>query len=360
MSESTPEKSPRLGVALIGYGFVGKTMHAPFITATEGLELVVVASSNSQKVHNDFPSVQVTDSVDAAITHPDVDLVVIASPNQTHFPLAKRALEAKKHVVVDKPFTLNLEDARELINLATQQQCLLSVFQNRRWDSDFLAMKTYIEAGKIGKVVHFESHIDRFRPKVLDRWREQSQPGSGLWFDIGPHLVDQALQLFGLPETVEANISLLREGAQADDWAHVILNYPNHRVILHCSMMTAGGHLRFVAHGTEGSLVKTSPDQQEPQLLAGILPHSEQWGKDSDETIYYPADGKKTLLPTPAGDQCLFYQGIYNALRNGGKNPVSGLEGLAVMAVIDAAFKASHSGQRQTLALSPQEVSQLD
>ncbi|MBT0723280.1 oxidoreductase [Rosenbergiella sp. S61] len=359
MSQLPLQTGPRIKVALIGYGFVGKTFHGPLISAIEGLELIVVASSDSEKVHKDYPDVEVIASAEAAITHPHVDLVVIASPNQTHASLAKLALLANKHVVVDKPFTLDLPEARELIQLATQQQRLLSVFHNRRWDSDFLAIKTYIQAGKIGNIAHFESHMDRFRPQVRDRWREQAQPGSGLWFDIGPHLVDQTLQLFGLPDSVEGNICLLREGAQIDDWAHVVLNYPKHRVILHCSMLAAGGSLRFVAHGTEGSLVKTCIDQQESQLAAGILPGSETWGQDNDEVIYYCPEGKSHLLPTPAGDQRLYYQGIANALRQGDNNPVPAVEALAVMAVIEAAVSASQSGTRQGLALTEQEIAQL-
>lgn len=359
MTQVLQQTVPRIKVALIGYGFVGKTFHAPLISAIEGLELFIIASSDSEKVHHDYPAVEVIANAEAAITHPEVDLVVIASPNATHAPLAKLALETNKHVVVDKPFTLDLAEARELIEVANRQQRLLSVFHNRRWDSDFLAIKTYLLAGRIGSIAHFESHMDRFRPQVRDRWREKAQPGSGLWFDIGPHLVDQALQLFGLPQSVEGNICLLREGAQIDDWAHVVLNYTQHRVILHCSMLAAGGSLRFVAHGTEGSLVKAGIDQQEAQLAAGVLPTSDTWGQDDDQVIYYCSEGKAHSLATPAGDQSRYYQGIADALRQGAPNPVSGVEALAVMAVIEAAVAASQSGQRQVLALTEHEIAQL-
>jgi len=359
MSQVTQQTTSRIKVALIGYGFVGKTFHAPLISAIEDLELAIVASSDSEKVHKDYPAVEVIADITTAITHPDIDLVVIASPNTTHAPLAKQALLANKHVVVDKPFTLDLAEARELIDIANQQQRLLSVFHNRRWDSDFLAIKTYLQAGKIGAVAHFESHMDRFRPQVRDRWREQAQPGSGLWFDIGPHLIDQTLQLFGLPDSVEGNICLLREDAQIDDWAHVTLNYPKHRVILHCSMLAAGGSSRFIVHGTEGSLVKAGIDQQEAQLASGVLPGSDNWGRDDDEVIYYCPEGKQQKLATPAGDQSLYYQGIAQALRQAKDNPVSGVEALAVMAVLEAAMTASQSGQRQELALTEQEFAQL-
>ena len=359
MSQVPSPKAPSLKVALIGYGFVGKTFHAPLIAATRGLELTVIASSDSQKVHHDYPDVEVIASPEEAVTDPDIDIVVIASPNATHAPLAKRALLANKHVIVDKPFTLDLAEARELIQVADHQQRLLSVFHNRRWDSDYLVIKHAIEAGTIGDVAQFESHIDRFRPEVRDRWREHAQPGSGLWFDIGPHLVDQTLQLFGLPDTVDGNISLLRQGAKIDDWAHVVLNYPNHRVILHCSMLAAGGSLRFVVHGNAGSLVKRKADQQEAQLVAGLRPGSSEWGKDGDELIHYSAQGEASYLPTPAGDQSRYYQGIVDALSPGGKNPVTPVEALAVMAVIEAAVKSSESGTRQSLALTAEEVAQF-
>ena len=359
MSQAPHQSTPRIKVALIGYGFVGKTFHAPLISAIAGLELFIIASSDSEKVHHDYPGAEVIADPEAAITHPEVDLVVIASPNATHAPLAKVALLANKHVVVDKPFTLDLAEARELIEIADQQHRLLSVFHNRRWDSDFLAIKRYLQAGKIGTIAQFESHMDRFRPQVRDRWREKAQPGSGLWFDIGPHLVDQALQLFGLPDSVEGNICLLREGAQIDDWAHVVLNYAKHRVILHCSMLAAGGSLRFVAHGTEGSLVKAGIDQQEAQLAAGVRPGSDTWGQDGDQVIYYCPEGKPHPLTTPAGDQSRYYQGIADAIRLAAPNPVSGVEALAVMAVMEAAVAASQSGQRQVVALTEQEIAQL-
>ena len=257
-----------INIALIGYGFVGKTFHAPLIQSVDGLNLAIVASRDEEKVKRDLPDVTVIASPEEAIQHPDVDLVVIASPNATHAPLARLALHAGKHVVVDKPFTLDMQEARELIALAEEKQRVLSVFHNRRWDSDYLGVKQVIEQGLIGKVKHFESHFDRFRPEVRVRWREQNVPGSGLWFDLGPHLIDQTLQLFGLPQSVQGNIATLREGAEINDWAHVVLNYPEHKVVLHCSMLVAGGVARFTVHGDKASVVKAHIDQQEDQVLA--------------------------------------------------------------------------------------------
>jgi predicted dehydrogenase len=352
-------KAKTINIALIGYGFVGKTFHAPLIQSIEGLTLAVVSSRDEEKVKRDLPNVLVVATPEEAIQHPDVDLVVIASPNATHAPLAALALNAGKHVVVDKPFTLDMQEARELIALADEKQRLLSVFHNRRWDSDFLGIKQVIEEGRLGKVKLFESHIDRFRPEVRVRWREQNVPGSGLWFDLGPHLIDQTLQLFGLPQSVQGNIATLRDGAEINDWAHVVLNYPEHKVILHASMLVAGGTSRFTVHGDKASVVKSRIDQQEAQLLAGVIPGSESWGEDSDDMVLFDAAGDATRLKTPKGDQRQYYINVRDALTGTIGNPVHPVEALAVMAVLEAAVRSSETGSTQTLDLTAEERSQL-
>ncbi len=359
MSNVTAQAGKTLNVALIGYGFSGKTFHAPLLRATPCLRLQFVASRDAQKVQADLPDVQVIADPYQAIAHPEVDLVVIASPNATHAPLARYALENNKHVVVDKPFTLDMKEARELIELANLRRRQISVFHNRRWDSDYLGVRQVIEQGRIGRVVQFESHIDRFRPQVRERWREQNAPGGGLWFDIGPHLIDQALQLFGLPDSVQGNIATLRDDAKIDDWAHVVLNYPAHRVILHSSMLVSGGVSRFSVHGTKGSVVKQRADRQESQLAAGMVPGSAGWGEDNDGLILYAGDEDPLPLPTPAGDQRQFYIQVCDALNGMGANPVPPLQSLAVMAVLEAAVQASQSGSNHALALSEAEVAAL-
>lgn len=348
-------KAKTINIALIGYGFVGKTFHAPLIQSIEGLTLAVVSSRDEEKVKRDLPDVLVVATPEEAIQHPDVDLVVIASPNATHAPLAALALNAGKHVVVDKPFTLDMQEARELIALADEKQRLLSVFHNRRWDSDFLGIKQVIEEGRLGKVKLFESHIDRFRPEVRVRWREQNVPGSGLWFDLGPHLIDQTLQLFGLPQSVQGNIATLRAGAEINDWAHVVLNYPEHKVILHASMLVAGGTSRFTVHGDKASVVKARIDQQEAQLLAGVIPGSESWGEDSDDMVLFDAAGDATRLKTPKGDQRQYYINVRDALTGTIGNPVHPVEALAVMAVLEAAVRSSETGTTQMLELTAEE-----
>jgi predicted dehydrogenase len=336
-------------VALIGYGFVGKTVHAPLIEATTGLRLAVVASRQKEIVLSELPAVEVTDP-QTALAHENVDLVVIASPNDSHFSLALAALQAGKHVVVDKPFTTTLAEARELSALSYAQGRLLSVFHNRRWDSDFLTVRNVIGQGLLGDVLHFESHMDRFRPQVRDRWRELPGPGSGLWFDVGPHLVDQALQLFGMPQKITATLANQRAGAQTDDWAHVLLDYGTRKVILHCSLLVASGSPRFTIHGTRGSLIKRLPDPQESQLRAGMRPNDPQWGIDSDCASVFDGEGSPREIESQRGDYGEYYRAIVMALNTGSPNPVLPEDAINVMAVLEAA--ATSSAQGATISFS--------
>ena len=248
-----------LNVALLGYGYAGKTFHAPLIAATPGLRLAAVASSDPAKVRADLPDATVLPDAAAVLAQADLDLVVIATPNDTHADLARRALEAGRHVVVDKPFTLTLAEARELADLAASAGRVLSVFHNRRWDADFLTLRRLVADGTLGEVLALESRFDRFRPEVRKRWREAAIPGGGLWYDLGPHLVDQALRLFGPPDAVYADLALQRPGAEAVDYCHVLLRYPRRRVVLHASMLVAGDSPRFAAHGLRGQLPQARP-----------------------------------------------------------------------------------------------------
>ncbi len=343
-------------LALIGYGFSGKTYHVPLIQSVPGLELTVVSSSRPDEVRRDLPLVQVVAQPEDIFTRTDVDLVVIASPNEFHTPLATAALHADKHVVVDKPFALTLAEARGLAELSRKKQKLLSVFQNRRWDSDFLAMKALVKENRLGEVLHFESHYNRFRPEVRNRWRERIAPGAGLWYDLGPHLVDQALDLFGLPKKISASFAIQRPGAQIDDWVHVLLDYGRLRVIFHCSMLVAGGIPRMALHGTQGSWVKYGFDIQESQLLRGMHPGDPDWGKDPLPGLFYDGSGGPGKeLPVPRSDQSQYYKGIRDALLEGKANPVTPIQAIAVMAVLETAIQSATTGQVLPLPLTDQE-----
>ena len=343
-------------IALIGYGFVGKTFHAPLLKAVQGLEIAVVSSRHPDNVLADLPQAKVVSNPEEAACHSGVDLVVIASPNETHFPLAAAALRAGKHVVVDKPFTITLAEARQLAALAREERRLLSVFQNRRWDSEFLGALAVIEDGRLGEVLHFESHMDRFRPEVRVRWREVAGPGAGLWYDLGPHLIDQALQLFGLPQTISANLTKQRPQAQTDDWFHVLLNYERLRVLLHGSLLVAGGTPRMAMHGTRGSWFKYGIDVQEQQLISGLVPGQPGWGEDPRSGLFYNgSDDQPVELPLPKGDQRQYYLKIRDAILNQRSNPVPPVQAVAVMAVLETAIKSSEKGQVLQLPLTEPE-----
>ncbi|MGN6739980.1 oxidoreductase [Dyella sp.] len=350
-----PSAFPKLRLGLIGYGYAGKTFHVPLIRSTPGLELAAVASRDAAKVHADLPTIRVHDTPAALIADDSLDVVVIATPNDTHAPLAADALRAGRHVVIDKPMALDLTEARTLIALAGDSPGTLSVFHNRRWDSDYLAVKQGIDEGTIGEVMHFESHIDRYRPTVRSRWRESAGPGAGIWYDLGPHLVDQALQLFGLPERVHAALATQRAGGLSDDWAHVRLDYGARQVIMHASMLVAGGARRFVVHGTRGSLIKTGADRQEAQLLAGLTPGAAGWGDDADTLTVIDAHGHERALPVAAGDQRRYYAALRDAIAGKSSWPVTPIEALAVMAVIDTGFASQREGRALPLPLTDAE-----
>jgi predicted dehydrogenase len=343
-------------VGLIGYGYAGKTFHAPLIQSVAGLKLMIVGSSKRDEVLADFPEVTVYSAMEEVATHPEVDLLVIASPNESHYTLAAAALQAGKHVVVDKPFTVKVADARALVQLAEERGRLLSVFHNRRWDSEVLATRAIVQSGVLGQISHFETHIDRFRPQVRQRWREKTGPGAGLWFDLGPHLIDQAVQLFGLPETINASFAVLRRGGETDDWAHVQLNYRSLRVILHTSLLVSGGLPRSVLHGTLGSWAKFGADVQEKQLVAGMLPASPGFGNDPDPGILYEgASGKQTKIPAPDANQAAYYLGIRDALWGRQRNPVAPEEASAVMSILDTSFQSGTEGRVLPLQLTDKE-----
>jgi len=343
-------------VGLIGYGYAGKTFHAPLIQSVTGLKLTVVGSSKRDTVLADLPGVTVCSNMEEAATHAEVDLLVIASPNESHYPLAAAALRAGKHVVVDKPFTVKLADARSLVELARERGRLLSVFHNRRWDSEVLAAKAIVESAVLGEISHFETHIDRFRPQVRQRWREQTGAGAGLWFDLGPHLIDQAVQLFGLPESINASFAVLRKGGETDDWAHVQLNYRSLRVILHTSLLASGGGPRSLLHGTLGSWAKFGADVQEKQLVAGVRPGSPGFGADPDPGILYEGStGKQTRIPAPAVNQAEYYVGIREALWGRQPNPVPPEQASAVMSLLDTSFQSGGAGRVLPLQLTDRE-----
>jgi predicted dehydrogenase len=344
-----------LNVALLGYGFAGKTFHAPLIDSAAGLRLAVVVSSDAEKVRKDVPGVTVFGSPDAAFANPEIDLIVVATPNRTHFDLAQRALQAGKHVVVDKPFTIYSSEAQQLIDLAKKQERVLSVFQSRRWDADFLTLRGLMADDQLGEVMYFESRYDRFRVEVRQRWRELAGPGSGIWYDLGSHLLDQALQLFGFPEAIFADLGMQREGATATDYFHVLLRYSRRRVILHGSMLVPAVTARFSVHGLRASYIKYGMDAQEQQLKAGVRPGDPHWGSDpQDGTLITPRGEsvESRTVPTTPGNYLAFYTELRDAIRAGSPNPVPPEQALAVIAALELGVESSEAKREVKFSLS--------
>ncbi|WP_426818223.1 oxidoreductase [Winslowiella sp. 2C04] len=344
--------SDKVRVGLVGYGFASKTFHAPLIAGTSEMELAAVSSSDAAKVHADWPAMQVVADPQTLFDDPTIQVIVIPTPNDTHFPLAKAALNAGKHVVVDKPFTVTLAEARELDALAKTKGLLLSVFHNRRWDSDFLTLKALLADGTLGEVRYLESHFDRFRPEVRQRWREMKGAGSGIWFDLGPHVIDQALQLFGKPDAINVDMAELRPGAQTTDYFHAVLTYPQRRVVLHGSMLVAAESARFQVHGTRGSYIKYGLDPQEDRLKDGARPPQEDWGYDMRDGVLTLAEGEvmveKTLLTIP-GNYPAYYAAIRDAVNGTGSNPVTAEEAIQVMELIELGLQSAEKGQTLSL-----------
>lgn len=326
--------SAPIRVGLVGYGLAGSAFHAPLIRACGRLELSAVLTSR------DVPRrVGLLDDLMERS-----DLVVIASPNQTHFPIARQALETGRHVVVDKPFTVDVAEADELIRIARERQVVLTVFHNRRWDADFLTVRDVLP--KLGEILLFEANWDRFRPAVKQGWREKPEPGSGVLNDLGPHLIDQALQLFGTPDAIDADIVAQREGALVDDYFDLGLHYGARRVCLRSSTLVAAPRPRFAVHGTSGSFIKHGLDPQESQLKSGMNPRDHDFGVDSNHGSLIFPDGHAESVPTKRGNYLAFYEAVADAIGDGAPPPVSPEGARDGLALIALARWAAQQGRR--------------
>lgn len=329
-----------INVAVVGFGNAGKTFHAPLVSTEPGLALHTVVSSRPAEVRAVWPDVRVVPDYATVLADPAIGLIVLATPDALHARQATAALDAGKAVVIDKPFALTLADARRLVELSEATGLLLSVFQNRRWDADFLALQAELASGRLGQIVTVESRYDRHRPLVRDRWREND--GDGVWMDLGPHLVDQILTLFGLPDAITCDLAIQRPGGLTPDWVHAVLRYPDKRVVLNAAMLCAAPDLRFAVHGTLGSWLKSGLDVQEDQSKAGLAVGAPGWGVDRKPGTFVDGEtGERTPAPGPAGDYRHYYAGIASALRGEGPPPVTARQALSVMEVLDAGLRSS-------------------
>ncbi len=333
-------------VGVIGYGYSAKTFHMPLIKTSKSLELAAISSSQKETVGVKYPHVSIFETAQGLITSGNLELVVITAPNDVHYQLAKQCLENGINVVLEKPMVTTSLEAEELVNIAKERSLILSVFHNRRWDGDFLTVKKLLDNNLIGDIRFFESHFDRFRPTVRQRWREQPGQGSGIWFDLGSHLVDQAISIFGSPEAITARCLPLREGSKTTDYFHVLLHYKNLEVVLHASSFSAAPNNRFRVEGTKGSYVKYGLDPQEEQLKNGITPNQSSYGVEIAEHygIFY-SDSSSELIETKDGCYHQYYSGITEAIQSGGSNPVNPEDIVEVLRILELAEKSSINGE---------------
>ncbi len=337
-----------LKLGLMGYGFAGATFHAPAITHSGRTSVAVIASSQVDKARADYPQARIVADFDALLACDDIGCIVIATPNITHFSLAQRALSAGKHVVVDKPVTLTAHEAATLAQLATSRGLLFAPFHNRRWDGDFMTLRALLASGQLGRITHYESHFDRFRPNVPQRWREQAEHGGGLLLDLGPHLIDQALALFGPPQSVYATLRMQRDQAEVPDYVHLQLSYPDKEVLLHASALTAIVAPRFTVHGVQGSYVSHALDSQEDQLKAGLRPGQPGYGTNPSGLLRQ-ADAQQSndcVWPTLDGDYPGFYRAVADTLLDGLPFPVPAQDAVDVMHIIELALRSDAEGRR--------------
>ncbi len=335
---------------IIGYGLAGSVFHAPLIAATDGIELAAIVSRDAERIRQaraTYPGIAVFETAEELLDSGNVDVAVITTPNTTHAPIAHEAIARGIAVVVDKPLAVGVDEAATLIEAARAADVLLTVFQNRRWDGDFLTIAHLVAAGTLGKIARFESRFERWRPKLKGGWRESSKSseGGGLLFDLGPHIIDQALQLFGPVEWVYAEVDTTRPDATSDDDVFIALTHTSGvRSHLFASATAADLGPRFRLLGTQGAYVTYGLDVQEAALRAGGRP-GPGWGEvpQADWGVLTNVDGETSPLPTRAGQYQSFYAELVAAVRLQGPVPVDPTQPLEALRIIDAALVSSQT-----------------
>jgi len=336
-----------INTALLSFGMSGKLFHAPFIQVNEGFNFYAVWERTKNLAQEIYPQVKTYRTLEELLDDKAIELVIVNTPSATHYGYAKKCLLAGKHVIVEKPFTANVEEGEELIQLAKKQKKMLSVYQNRRYDSDYKAVKKIVDEKWLGEIVEAEFHFDRYNlhlsPKVH---KETAVQGTGALYDLGSHLIDQALQLFGMPEGVFADIRIIREKSQVDDYFEVLLYYKNMRVRLHSSYAVREALPGYILHGTKGSFIKPKTDVQEAALLQGKVPGTADWGKEPENEkgfLHTEKEGKeiKEYISSFQGNYMEYFNGIYKAIRENQPPPVAAKDGLNVIRIITTAHRSS-------------------
>lgn len=336
----------KINTALCSFGMSGRVFHAPFLEQHPGFQLYAVWERSKKSVQELYPQVISYVNYEELLADPAIELVVVNTPTYTHYDFTRAALLAGKHVIVEKAFTVTVAQAEELVQLAKSQNRKLSVYQNRRWDSDFKTVQKIVNEKQLGRIVEAEIHYDRYNLALSPKaHKETPGPGAGVLHDLGPHIIDQALQLFGLPDALFADIRTLRPSSQVSDYLDILLYYPALRVRLKSGYIVKEPLPAFILHGLEGSFLKHRADLQETDLQKGLKPGSAEWGREPDwaQGILHKTGKKgdsRELVPTLQGNYMDYYDAIYGALTTNKPLPVTAEDGLAVMRIIEAAIES--------------------
>lgn len=344
-----------INTALCSFGMSGWVFHAPFISTNPKFNLYGVLERTKNLAQEKYPTIKTFRTLEELLADETIELVVVNTPSVTHFEFAKKVINAGKNLIVEKPFTATVEEAEELIQLATEKNVKLSVYQNRRYDSDFKTVKRILDEGLLGNMVDAEIHFDRFDPKLSQKVHKETPTAAvGSLYDLGAHLIDQALVLFGLPNSVYADLDSFRPNSKVEDFFDVKLYYDSHRVTLKSSYFVREALPGNIFHGTKGSFIKSKADVQEKELQEGKIPGMDNWGIEPDREkglLHTEIDGKivREYIPSLNGNYMEYYDGIYEAIRNNKQVQVSGTEGMNVIKVIEAAIKSNKEKQRINL-----------
>jgi len=343
----TTNSTTPINTALCSFGMSGWVFHAPFIHVHPGFNLYAVWERTKNLAEQKYPGIITYRSLEEILADDNVELLIVNTPNYTHYEYAKKALLAGKHVVVEKPFTVNSDEGLELIALAAQQHKKMAVYQNRRYDSDYRTVQKIISEKWLGEIIEAEIHYDRYKEELSPKsHKENPGPGTGALYDLGSHLIDQALQLFGQPQAVFADITIMRPISKVDDYFELLLYYPTFRVRLKSSYMVREALPGYVIHGSKGSFIKPRTDVQEGALQAGKTPGTADWGIEPESEkgfLHTEKDGKviREHVPSMRGNYGEFYEELYQSIRHDAPVPVNAADGLAVINIIEAAYESS-------------------
>jgi scyllo-inositol 2-dehydrogenase (NADP+) len=337
-----------INTAILSFGMSGQLFHAPFIEVDPHFKFYAVWERTKNLASEKYPGVKTYRTLEELLADDAIELVIVNTPNYTHYEYAKKALSAGKHIVVEKPFTVTVKEGEELIRLAQSKNLMISVYQNRRFDSDYRTVKKIVNEGWLGNIVEAEIHYDRYKDELSPKvHKEVPGPGVGVLYDLGSHLIDQALQLFGRPEAVFADIRIVRSLSKVADYFELLMYYPEMRVRLHSSYLVREPQPAYAIHGTRGTLIKAKTDVQEAALMTGAIPGGKDWGKEPDSEkgfLHAEKDGKvvREFIPSLQGNYGDYYDGIYQSLREQKPTPVAAEEGLEVIRIIEAAQRSSN------------------